>query len=127
MATELFTYAIIGSRNFKNKQIVYKTLVSLMEIGRFFVVSGGARGVDTWVKEFCEEHDIPLTEILPTDKTNKLSYLFRNVEILAAADRLIAFWDGNSKGTKFTIEYAKKRKMDMVIIGDDGNETYFTY
>ena len=54
--------------------------------------------------------------IRPINPANKLDYLFRNVEIITLADKIIAFWDGKSKGTKFVIDYAKSRGKDVEVI-----------
>ncbi len=42
-------------------------------------------------------------------------YLHRNAEMVGMCDRVIAFWDGVSRGTKFTIDYAKARNLDVKI------------
>ena len=34
--------------------------------------------------------------------------IVRNREIVEYADKIIAFWDGKSRGTRFVIEYANK-------------------
>ena len=59
---------------------------------------------------------VPFEIIRPINPANKLDYLFRNIEIITKADRIIAFWDGKSKGTKFVIDYAKARNKDIEII-----------
>lgn len=112
--------AIIGSREFKNKELVEKTLAKELTsiLQGIEVITGGARGVDTWVKEFCEKDCTPCKIIRPINPKNKLDYLFRNVEIITLADKIIAFWDGKSKGTKFGIDYAKARNKDIEIIID---------
>jgi len=111
--------AIIGSREFKNKELVEKILAKVLTgiiNGGVEVITGGARGVDAWVKEFCEK-DCTLCKIIrPINPSNKLDYLFRNVEIITLADKIIAFWDGKSKGTKFVIDYAKARGKEVEII-----------
>jgi len=112
--------AIIGSREFKNKELVEKTLAKELTsiiVSRYTeVITGGARGVDEWVIEFCKKNCTPCKIIRPINPSNKLDYLFRNIEIITLADKIIAFWDGKSKGTKFVIDYAKARDKDVEII-----------
>ena len=40
----------------------------------------------------------------------------RNKEIVDAADEVIAFWDGSSRGTRSVIEYCKKQGVPCKII-----------
>jgi hypothetical protein len=108
--------AIIGSRDFRNKELVENTLSKELIHFEDSVITGGARGVDTWVEEFCKKDCTPCEVIRPINPSDKLSYLFRNIEIITKADRIIAFWDGESKGTKFVIDYAKARNKDINII-----------
>ena len=84
------------------------------------VISGGAIGVDTWVESFCRSYNIPIEIIRPINPSNKIDYLYRNVEIITKADKIIAFWDGKSKGTKFVIDYAKARNKEVEVIIKDG-------
>jgi hypothetical protein len=38
-----------------------------------------------------------------------------------ASDALIAFWDGHSRGTEHMINFAKRRGLDVTIIGNGVN------
>lgn len=107
---------IIGSRDFPDKA---KFLQEMQNEFREFtkeIITGGAPGVDSWAEEYGKKNGITVTIIRPIDKTKKLDYLFRNVEIISLSDKIIAFWDGTSRGTKFTIEYAKARGKDIKLI-----------
>lgn len=42
---------------------------------------------------------------------------FRNREMVRAADRLVAFWDGKSKGTENAIHLARAMNKPVVIFG----------
>jgi len=117
--------AIIGSREFKNKELVEKTLAKELTsiiVSRYAeVITGGASGIDTWVEEFCKKNFTPCKIIRPINPAKKIDYLFRNVEIITLADKIIVFWDGKSKGTKFVIDYAKERGKDVEIIKENEN------
>ena len=108
--------AIIGSRDFRDKELVEKILAKELSNINVEVITEGARGVDTWVEEFCKKDCTPCKIIRPIDPANKLDYIFRNVEIITLADKIIAFWDGKSRGTKFVIDYAKARGKGVEII-----------
>jgi predicted Rossmann fold nucleotide-binding protein DprA/Smf involved in DNA uptake len=96
--------AIIGSRNCPEINIS-SYLDSLPEA----IISGGAKGADTYAREFAQEHGIEIIEFLPDYKRyGRGAPIVRNKLIVENCDELIAFWDGESKGTKFTIDYAMK-------------------
>lgn len=79
-------------------------------------ISGGARGVDRIVEKYANTLNIKIEIIRPINPSNKLDYLFRNIEIITKADKILAFWDGTSRGTKFVIDYAKARNKELIII-----------
>ncbi|GAG77205.1 unnamed protein product, partial [marine sediment metagenome] len=107
---------IIGSRDLDEDFVVDKLINILSSIEKVSIISGGARGVDTYVSQCCETMSIPIKIIKPINPSNKLDYLFRNVEIITLADKIIAFWDGKSKGTKFVIDYATARGKEVEVI-----------
>jgi len=51
------------------------------------------------------------------DKYGKRAGAIRNQEIVNEADTIIAFWDGQSKGTKITIDMALKagKPLDLFV------------
>lgn len=86
-------------------------------------VSGGARGADTYAREFAQKNNLPLQEFLPEyDKYGKRAPLTRNKLIVEACDCLIAFWDGQSRGTKFTIDYAVQMGKPVKVVNYRTNE-----
>lgn len=104
--------AIVGSRNCPPIDIA-EHLSEIPEL----IVSGGAKGADTYAKEFAKKHNIPLLEFIP-DYRNKgrQAPILRNIKIVENADFILAFWDGRSPGTKFTIDYAKKKGVPVKIV-----------
>ena len=103
--------AIIGSRK-----------ISVSDIGRYIsnaeeIVSGGAKGVDSCVAEYARENGLRLTEFLPQyDRYGRAAPIVRNREIVDYSDKIIAFWDGSSKGTLSVIKYAQKMGKPCEII-----------
>lgn len=81
------------------------------------IISGGARGADTYARLFAQKHNLKLIEFLPNyDTYGKGAPLVRNKLIVEACDCLIAFWDGKSRGTKFTLDYAKQLGKPIKIV-----------
>ena len=106
--------AIIGSRNIKIENLGEYLPEKVSEI-----VSGGAKGVDSCAREYAEKNKIPLKEFLPDyRKYGRGAPLKRNMEIIEYADKVIAFWDGKSRGTKFVIDNCGKmgKEVNVIII-----------
>lgn len=73
------------------------------------IVSGGARGIDMLAERWTDQHNIPKLILKPDyDKYGRSAPIRRNEIIVQISDLVVAVWDGKSRGTKFTIDYAKK-------------------
>lgn len=101
--------AVVGSRG-----------LQIEELERYLppevtaIVSGGAQGVDACARRYAEEKGLPLTEFLPDyGSFGRAAPLKRNEAIVNAAELVIAFWDGKSRGTRYTIEYAKRMGVQL--------------
>jgi predicted Rossmann fold nucleotide-binding protein DprA/Smf involved in DNA uptake len=114
--------AIIGSREYGNKGRFDFVVNNLLRLKELTIITGGAIGVDTWAMEFCRKHNIRCEVIRPINKNIKISYLFRNIEIITKADLILAFWDEKSKGTKFVIDYAIARNKKIQVIKENGED-----
>lgn len=103
--------AIIGSRNLKVENLEKYLPKDVSEI-----VSGGARGIDTSAKEYAVKNNIKLTEFLPEyDKYGRIAPLKRNDLIIDYADKVLAFWDGESHGTKYVINKCKQKNKPITV------------
>ena len=116
--------AVIGCRHFDNYDLL------LHSIDRYYkdapiksVISGGASGADSlaaeWVKEYNLKYrpKIELVEFLPDwDLYGKRAGFIRNELIISAADEVLAFWDGLSRGTANSLSHAKKQKKNTVVV-----------
>jgi predicted Rossmann fold nucleotide-binding protein DprA/Smf involved in DNA uptake len=103
--------AIVGSRKFNN----YELLCQSMPAGIHEIVSGGAKGADTLAEQYAGEHNLPIKVFLPRFQAepgvgyHPGHYHQRNRQIAEYADHILAFMpQGGSKGTKSTLNYAKK-------------------
>lgn len=98
---------VVGSRGFKNYEYLEQKLCNApFAIDK--IISGGARGADAFAIKFAKRHGIIWDEFLPDHKKYRHPYHHRNRLIAEASDVLIAFWDGSSTGTKYTIGYMRK-------------------
>lgn len=103
--------AIIGSRGITVNDI--ESYVSRDDE----IVSGGAKGVDSSAREYARENGLKLTEFLPHyERYGRAAPIKRNQEIVNYADKIIAFWDGSSKGTLSVIKYAEKIGKECKVI-----------
>ena len=103
--------AIIGSRGVLNADI--GKYVS----GADEIVSGGAVGVDSIAQKYAEQNNIRFTVFLPEYKLyGRAAPIVRNKLIVDYADKVVAFWDGRSKGTLSVIKYAEKTGKALEVV-----------
>lgn len=97
--------AVVGSREFTNYNLLCNTLDNIPGITT--IVSGGARGADTFASLYAKQRNIPVIEFKPDwNKYGKSAGFIRNKQIVDECDQLIAFWDGVSRGTNHSIKLA---------------------
>lgn len=109
--------AVIGGRNFSDKDLLYRTLdghTSNVEL----IISGGAIGADTLAVDYAKQKRIPWRVIKPDYARygKKFAPVKRNEEIVLMSDEVIAFWDGKTTGTKTALDYAKKHNRRTKVI-----------
>ena len=109
---------IFGSRE------IYLTVGELHEVLKEHVqfssdleiVSGGARGPDSvaidWARYFGYKYKI----FYPDWDIGKHAGILRNDEMAEYADMGIAFWNGESKGTEYTINKMKKLGKEVIVV-----------
>lgn len=103
--------AVIGSRN-----LTVDNLENYLPENVTEIVSGGAMGIDKCARNYAVENNLKLTEFLPEyEKYGRRAPLVRNLQIIDYADRVIAFWDGESHGTKFVIENCKRLNKSVMV------------
>ncbi len=103
--------AIIGSRN-----LMVNDLEKYLPEGVTEIVSGGARGIDNCAGNYARANGLKLTEFLPEyDKYGRSAPLKRNLQIIEYADCVLAFWDGQSRGTKYVIDNCKKKNKNVSV------------
>lgn len=99
--------AIVGSRGYSDLSRV-REYVKALPWGSV-VVSGGARGVDSAAEQAAKEAGLEVLIFLPDwNKHGKKAGFLRNIDIVNAADKVVAFWDKVSRGTKHSMDLATK-------------------
>ena len=88
----------------------------LAELTPSLVISGGAKGADQMSETWARRNGVPTEVFLPDHKKYKHAYHHRNRLIAEACDQLIAFWDGQSTGTKYTIGYARRIGKPVTVV-----------
>ena len=106
---------ITGSRTITDKKRIEEILTTLLDdlsnIPSAFI-TGGAHGVDRISTAILKQMGWDVITIQPLHRVVNMNYspklyLGRNRQIVDNSDLLIAIWDGKSRGTKYTIDYAK--------------------
>lgn len=93
---------IIGSRTIDNIDIS-----PYIPQGVSLIISGGASGVDTLAEKYADKHKISKLIMYPQyNLYRRGAPLKRNEKMIEVADEVLVFWDGKSKGTKYSIDFA---------------------
>lgn len=107
--------AIVGSREYAKLDAVRQYVSKLPD--DVVVISGGARGVDSVAEAAAKRRGLEV-KIFPAfwGQYGKRAGFMRNKQIVAAADRVVAFWDGLSPGTLSTIQLATEAGKPVEVI-----------
>lgn len=102
--------AIVGSRGFTDYETLKSFILLRIDLNNIYeVISGGAKGADKLGEQFAREFNLQFNEILPDwNLYGKKAGFVRNKDIIKHSDIVFAFWDGESKGTKHSIELAQE-------------------
>jgi len=104
-----FKLIVAGSRDFNDYPMLHKTLDDLAngiyETKAISIVSGMARGADHLACIFAKANEVKLYEFpADWDKYGKRAGYVRNDQMAHFSDGLVAFWDGESRGTAHMIQ-----------------------
>lgn len=113
-----FKVIIAGGTLFRNAGYVASmcdTLLACKE--NVEIVSGGAPGTDYYGIQYAKKRQLRYT-VFPAkwDKYSKKAGPIRNTEMSKYADALIAFWNGESKGTADMIRKARAKGLEVRVI-----------
>lgn len=103
---------IVGSRTISDFD-----LEGYVPEGVEMIISGGAKGIDTVAEQYADAHGIEKLIIRPQyEKFGKAAPIKRDEQMVDIADTVLAIWDGRSKGTKYTLDYAEKKGKSIIKI-----------
>ena len=106
--------AIIGSRTLS------PAVEDYLPPDTTLIVTGGARGVDAAAERCARKRGIALLVLTPDyARYGRRAPLVRNEAVVRAADWVLAFWDGRSQGTAYTIRYAQSLGVPVEIVTAD--------
>lgn len=125
--------AIVGSRNFEDYELLKTTMKAYLAEASI-IITGGAKGADRlgakWSREFLKQKPLVIKpdwkDISQRDAAIKYNRkgerydakagIRRNERIVDMADAVVAFWDGQSSGTRHVIHYAKQQRKVLQVI-----------
>ena len=119
---------IAGSRDFNNYDLLKKEVLNIVKDDNrpkelVKIISGGARGADTLGEYFAKEFGLEVKRFIPDwDSLGKRAGYVRNADMAKYAVQdghyglLIAFWNGESRGTKHMIDLANKYGLEVHVI-----------
>lgn len=119
---------IAGSRDFNDYELLKKEVINIVKYDNrpkylVKVISGGARGADTLGERFAKEFGLEVKRFIPDwNSLGKRAGYVRNAEMAKYAvedgnyGMLIAFLNGESRGTKHMIDLARKYGLHVHVI-----------
>ena len=119
---------IAGSRDFNDYELLKKSAIEIITKKTMLpdltrIISGGARGADTLGERFANEMGLEISRFIPDwEGLGKRAGYVRNAEMAKFAVEdgnygvLIAFWDGQSRGTKHMIDLAKRCGLEVHVV-----------
>ena len=113
---------ICGGRDFDDRKLCFEALDSILAgEDEVEVVSGHANGADALGEEYARANGLEITVFKPDWKRyGKGAGLVRNRQMVDYAREtdglVVAFWDGESRGTKSTIDYSRKCGLETRIV-----------
>ena len=117
---KIFRVIIAGSRNFNDYDLLKSVCDELLSLKihshEIVIISGTAYGADKLGERYAGEYGFKV-ERYPADwgTYGKSAGYRRNEEMAKIADALIAFWDGESKGTMHMINLAERYNLQVHI------------
>lgn len=111
--------AIVGTRNpgvsYQAWESILLSKINASEVS--LIISGGAKGIDTYAEQWANENQLPKVVFKPEySKYGKAAPLVRNKLIVEEADKVIAFISKESVGTIHTVNYARSKNKRITTI-----------
>lgn len=112
---------VAGGRDFTDVALLERVLIALGDTEfadkNVSLVSGMARGADALAYMFAHKNGIKCYEFhADWQRYGKRAGFVRNEEMGHFADALVAFWDGESKGTAHMIDFMHKLGKTVITV-----------
>lgn len=110
--------AVVGSRTFNNYKLLKEHLDKIHEVTPItLIISGGANGADSLSEKWASENNIETLIFIPEwNRFGKQAAFLRNKDIILNSERVLAIWDGVSKGTLHSINIADHHRIPYTIV-----------
>lgn len=112
----MFRVIIAGGRDFQNYSLLRETMDRLLVNvqDEVVIICGKARGADLLGERYAQDRGYAVHPF-PADWKHhgRSAGYIRNEEMARNADALVAFWDGQSPGTKHMIETAGRYGLNI--------------
>ena len=106
---------VAGSRSIKDYD-----LEKHIPSGVTMIITGGADGIDRIAEEYADKKHISKLILRPQyELYGRGAPLKRNEKMTELCDIALIIWDGQSKGTKYTLSYAGKIGKKVILIVED--------
>ena len=103
---------IVGSRSITNF-----SLSEYVPKDTTLIISGGAGGVDTLAEKYADEHRLSKLILRPKyERYGQGAPIKRNEQMVELCDEVLVIWDGVSRGSKHTADYARKRGKPLTVV-----------
>jgi hypothetical protein len=118
----MYRVVVCGSRDFDDYNFAESCLNWILAKKRnegyeIVVVSGCAKGADKIGERYAYKQGFKVdTHPADWEKYGKRAGYIRNIEMIDSCDGVVAFWNGESKGTKHSIDYANEKNVPCVVV-----------
>ena len=123
-----FRVIVAGGRDFCDYALLESSLDKILvryPPEEVTIICGEARGADSLGKRYALEHGMSVQSFpAEWDRYGRSAGYVRNIDMADNADALVAFWDGNSRGTSNMIHLARERRLPIRIIDYTRQNSY---
>lgn len=118
---EPYRVLICGSRDYSKRKAIEGVIDAMKEVHgeRLVIIAGGARGADAIAEQAARLKGVKVVVVKADWSRGRSAGIIRNNLMLdMQPNEVVAFWDGQSKGTEHTISEAQRCKIPVTIYGD---------
>lgn len=96
---------VCGSRGLDAVDFTTHLLPICVDFDVDLIVTGGARGIDRAVEKWADRWLYRVKTVKPDyEAYGRKAPLYRDMEMAEECDACVAFWDGRSRGTRYTVD-----------------------